>query len=96
MKINVNHIVELLEYLHKESVLEVEVSERSMSTGQVFTFFDKENRECEITIFQAALNSAPQLTKTMKLYTRASRKTKKDHIADALAEKAAKEALEDN
>ena len=75
MKIKVPHLVELLEYLTKENVMDIEVELRDgVSSGINCTFYDKEKRECQITLFQAGMNTTPDLTKKMKLYTRKDKK----------------------
>lgn len=75
MKIRVPHLVELLEYLTKEDVMDINVELRdSVSSGIDCIFFDKEKRECKITLFQAGMNISPDLTKKMKLHTRKDKK----------------------
>jgi len=91
MKINVHHLVDLLEYLHKEHVTTLEVSTGTHGMALDFLFFDSENRECVVKLYSAQGNSAPELTKTMKLYTRLGENEKVDHIKDALEYKAKKD-----
>ncbi len=62
----------LMQYLQKEKPETIEILNHSdgfqAATG--FSFVDLENRQCVVKLFDAAHNVTPELTKTMKLYSR--------------------------
>lgn len=80
MKIKYGDLDLLMQYLHKEAAELVSVEIGNMDSRMSFMFKDLENRDCCVTLFAADHNTTPELTKTMKLYSRlpkvASKKSK--------------------
>lgn len=70
MKIKSEDLKMLLDYLEKELVEEVEITEVAANFAVYFTFTDADNRECEITLYDAMRQMRPDLMKKMQLLTR--------------------------
>ena len=76
MKLKRSDMVQLMAYIDKEKpeVIEVIKEDEGFTAGISFLFKDLEGRDCSVRLYQAQLNIAPDLTKTMKLYSRISGK----------------------
>lgn len=70
MKIKTDDLRMLMDYLEKELVDEVEISEVAANFAVYFSFTDADNRECEITLYEALRDMRPDLMKKMQLLTR--------------------------
>lgn len=65
----------LMQYLEKEKpeIVEVVVNDTDFRAAVGFSFRDLENRDCMVKLHDAAHNVTPDLTKTMKLYSRVNK-----------------------
>ena len=70
MKLKIKDLQLLMEYLKKEGCELVEIDQEPLDIGYSFTFKDVEHRSCIIKLYSSATNTTPDLTKSMKLYTR--------------------------
>ena len=72
MKLKRKDLELLMQYLDKEKPEFVELvkNDTNFQSATGFAFRDLEGRDCTIKIFDAQHNITPELTKTMKLYTR--------------------------
>lgn len=77
MKLKVSDLQLAMAYIEKEGTSYVDVTYPNTDVGVYFEFLDAENRLCEIKLYQSEMNTAPSLTKTMKLYTRFKKGEKK-------------------
>lgn len=75
MKIKTDDIRMLLEYLDRELVEEVDITEVAANFAIYCTFFDVETRECEITLYDRIRERSPDLMKKMQLKTRIKKET---------------------
>lgn len=73
MKLKVSDLLDVLEYATKEQAITINITAPEMDVATYFEFTDLEKRECKIKIYAASANVTPDLTKTMKLYTRLKR-----------------------
>lgn len=80
MKIKYDNLVELMEYSHDEKPIDIDISFAENGFAVVFSFFDKENRECKVVIYESSIsdNQQTDLIKKMKLKTRLPKKTEGD------------------
>jgi hypothetical protein len=70
MKIKTDDLRMLMDYMEKELVEEVDISEVASNFAIYATFSDIEGRECEITLYDSIRDMRPDLTKKMQLRTR--------------------------
>jgi len=70
MRIKAEDIKMLMDYLEKELVDEVQITEVSANFAVYFEFTDLEGRQCEITLYDAMREMRPDLMKKMQLKTR--------------------------
>lgn len=72
MKLKRTDLELLMQYLQKEKpeTVEVLMHEDGFRAAIGFGFDDIEKRSCVIKVFDASHNITPELTKTMKLYSR--------------------------
>lgn len=70
MKVKTDDLKMLLDYLEKELVEEVEITVVEANFASYFSFTDADNRECEITLYDAMRQMKPDLMKKMQLLTR--------------------------
>jgi uncharacterized protein (UPF0179 family) len=73
MKLKRSDLELVMNYIEKEKPDTISISEsKSSNLGAAidFDFEDLEHRTCSITVYEASLNSTPDLTKTMKLNSR--------------------------
>jgi hypothetical protein len=70
MKIKTDDLRMLMDYMEKELVEEVDISEVAANFAIYATFSDIEWRECEITLYDSIRDMRPDLTKKMQLRTR--------------------------
>jgi len=75
MKIKIDDLKMLMDYLEKELVEEVDVTVVSANFATYFTFTDADGRECEITLYDSLRDMRPDLMKKMQLKTRLKKET---------------------
>lgn len=75
MKIKTDDLRMLMDYVEKELVEEIDITEVAANFAVYFTFSDADNRECEITLYEASRNMRPDLMKKMQLLTRVKKET---------------------
>jgi hypothetical protein len=76
MKVKFKDLVSFMEYATKEKPEYVSVNIDNFKFD--LSFMDSENRNCTVTIFESMVNTTPELTKNMKLYTRLKETAKKE------------------
>ena len=76
MKVKFKDIISFMEYATKEKPEYLSVNIDNFKFDLSFT--DSENRNCTVTIFESMVNTTPDLTKNMKLYTRLKETIKKE------------------
>lgn len=80
MKLKRSDLELVFNYIQKEhpETLEIMPSEdNNLGSAMSFMFEDAEQRLCTITVYQASLNSTPDLTKKMKLNSRTKKTNRK-------------------
>jgi len=70
MKIKTDDLRMLMDYLEKELSEEVDITVVASNFAVYFEFTDSEERQCEITLYDAMREMRPDLTKKMQLRTR--------------------------
>jgi hypothetical protein len=76
MKLKRTDLELLMRYIEKEKpeLVDVNMSDEAFRGCVGFSFADAEHRDCTVKIYAAAANVTPELTKTMKLYSRFDKK----------------------
>jgi hypothetical protein len=72
MKIKRTDLELLMKYLEKEKpeTVDVHLNDDNFRGSVGFSFADADSRDCLVKVYSATHNITPDLTKTMKLYTR--------------------------
>lgn len=70
MRLKIKDLALLMDYVAKEKPEFIEVEFDELKFAARFSFKDAEARDCAIKLFDAAVGTTPELTKTMKLYMR--------------------------
>lgn len=68
MRIKIKDLELMMQYISKEKPETAYIHLDNFFV--TFSFADAENRECVIKLFESTTNATPELTKSMKLYTR--------------------------
>ncbi|MBM3206831.1 MAG: hypothetical protein FJZ43_04400 [Candidatus Staskawiczbacteria bacterium] len=72
MKIKTKNLKEFMEYIEDENPEELDIVTIENGFAVSFAFFDKENRECKVVIYESSISDSQpvELIKKMKLRTR--------------------------
>lgn len=76
MKLKRSDIELMMRYIEKEKPEFIDVVCDNFCV--LFRFTDAEHRDCTIKLFESLTNTTPELTKSMKLYTRFKETKKKE------------------